>query len=315
MSIALENQLLFQPHERLDAMARAGYPIHVFVNPVEYHGPHLSLGNDRILSERLAQRLHERLSRRYGPMPFIVGGYVDFGCDPCPGVGSTNLTYSQLEPLVFKMLSGLADLGFMRVIVHTFHGSPFHNHAIHSAMRKLRRRGMRVLAVFDRTIDFISHFDAQRYEPLRGILGDPGFGRVMARLDDDFHAGFFETSVALYVAPDTVSPVYRELPDCPVVKRTGLLHALARLLRPFWKEAGDLVNAAQSLGWLALRPFPGYTGVPSLASAVAGEFYVEKLILPRYEQACVDALWGTAPDTPPNSAWSAPLARLIGGRV
>src|SRR5690348_2993131 len=103
MSIALQNQLLFQPHDRLSDLARSGHPVHVFVNPVEYHGPHLSLGNDRILSERLASRLHERLCRVRGPMPFVVGGCIDFGSDPCPGVGSTNLTYAQLEPLISKM--------------------------------------------------------------------------------------------------------------------------------------------------------------------------------------------------------------------
>lgn len=56
----LDDQLIFRPHSQLADLARAGAPVHLFVNPVEYHGPHLSLGNDRILSERIAQKLPRR---------------------------------------------------------------------------------------------------------------------------------------------------------------------------------------------------------------------------------------------------------------
>ena len=80
MSLALEEQLLYVPHHRTRALLASGLPVHVLVNPVEYHGPHLSLGNDRILSERIARRLHARLNAARGiDFPFLVGGVIDFG--------------------------------------------------------------------------------------------------------------------------------------------------------------------------------------------------------------------------------------------
>ncbi|MFN7132430.1 MAG: hypothetical protein ACK4N5_10120, partial [Myxococcales bacterium] len=36
-------------------------PVYLTVNPVEYHGPHLSLHNDRLVSEGLVRALHARL--------------------------------------------------------------------------------------------------------------------------------------------------------------------------------------------------------------------------------------------------------------
>jgi len=290
--------------------------VHVFINPVEFHGPHLSLGNDRILSERLARQLHQRLQASQGDMPFIVGGHIDFGSDPCPGLGSTNLTYGQLKHLVVTQAEGLAELGIQRVIYHTFHGSPFHNHAIHAGIEHLERRGVKALNVFDLTVAMILDFQPERYAPLRQFLASNAeFDFVMSKLPDDYHAGYFETSVALHLAPETVSPDYRDLPPCPELKTNPLLKRLSKGLESVWKQAGELEHGAKTLAWMALDPFPGYTGVPHLASAEAGQFYVERLILPQYERTARNVLWGKDPAPKTPLGWSRPLAPLIGGRV
>jgi hypothetical protein len=49
--------LLDLPHIEAAARAGEGAPAFLFVNPVEYHGPHLSLHNDRHISVGLARRL------------------------------------------------------------------------------------------------------------------------------------------------------------------------------------------------------------------------------------------------------------------
>lgn len=315
MSFPLAEQLLFKPHQSLAEIVAAGWPVHVFVNPVEYHGPHLSLGNDRILSERIARKLHARLCASQGDIPFIVGGNIDFGSDPCPGKGSTGLTYGELRHLVLTLVDGLVALGIKRVIFHTFHGSPFHNQAIHAGMERLAKHGIKSLSVFDLVIRTIVDFSAERYVPLRACLAsDEEFQRVLRCLPDDYHAGFFETSVALYAAGETVAADYTQLPPCPELHANPLLARLAEGLQPWWKNAAEIDHGAKTLAWMALKPFPGYTGIPSLASAQAGEFYVEELILPPYEKACLDVLWGSgsAPATP--FAWSRPFARLLGGR-
>lgn len=316
MSLLLDDQLLFKPHSALKVIAESGWPVHVFVNPVEYHGPHLSLGNDRILSERLARRLHDRLCVSQGDMAFVVGGHIDFGCDPCPGLGSTNLSYGQLKHLILTQAEGLAQLGVQRVIYHTFHGSPFHNHAIHAGIDYLQTRGVKALNVFDLAVAMILDFQPERYAPLRRFLAsDAEFELVMSKLPDDYHAGFFETSIALYLAPETVASDYGALPPCPDFQARPLLQRLSKGLRPLWKQADELDHATKTLAWMALKPFPGYTGVPHLASAAAGDYYVEQLILPHYERTTRNVLWGRDPAPRTPLGWSRPLAPLIGGRV
>jgi hypothetical protein len=36
------------PHHDARRLARSGAPVYLTINPVEYHGPHLSLHNDRL---------------------------------------------------------------------------------------------------------------------------------------------------------------------------------------------------------------------------------------------------------------------------
>src|SRR3990167_970609 len=306
----LSDQLIFRPHNQLAALARSGAPVHLFVNPVEYHGPHLSLGNDRILSERIALKLHERLQQQ-GDFPFVSGGHIDMGCDPCPGPGSVSTTYSQLKSSLRQRVDALVDIGVQRVIFHTFHGSPFHQHALDWAVERLHRNGVRAVNLFSATIDLIVNFDPALYAPLRDLLpSQADFDRVLAILPSDHHAGFFETSVALYVAPETVAPDYHNVPPCPPLPASAALMGLARLLK-----SRELENTAYSMAWMLLKPFPGYTGIPALASPEAGRFYVEDLILPRYVQRCRDVLWGDVPPPRAGLAWTRPFAPIVGGRI
>lgn len=319
MSIPLEDQLLFQPHHTLKEILASECPVHVFVNPTEYHGPHLSLGNDRILSERIARKLHAELCQvrqeSIQSMPFLVGGNIDFGCDPCPGKGSTSVTYNRLKSMVQTLADGLVKIGVKKIIFHTFHGSPFHNHAIHSVIDRLAQQDVRAVNVFDLVIQMILEFDPERYEPVRKLLdSDATFERVLASLPFDTHAGFFETSIALSVAPETVSDIYLKLPDCPDTAPGPTVDRLMEKLHPIWHHAHELGHSVAALNWTKLKPFPGYTGIPSLASKEVGEFYVNQLILPQYKTACLNGLWGdgSIPQTP--FAWTKPLAPLFGGR-
>ena len=317
MSLALHEQLLYTPHHLIRELMDSGAPVHVLVNPVEYHGPHLSLGNDRILSERLARKLHHRLNAERGENhPFLVGGVIDFGSDPTPGDGSVGINYTQLSRLVTGVADGLIALGARRVIFHTFHGSPFHCHAIHQGIERLRRAGIPSLSVFDLLLNAVINYDEAQFAPLADCFDNPAdYQTVRDRLPFDLHAGFFETSVALYLAPDTVSGIYKTLPPCPDVDVPRALKPLTQLLERFPAMSREIEHTSVALAWMQLKPFPGYTSYPSLASAKAGELFIERLMLPLYVKASLEVLWGLAKTPPAQFAWLKPLAPLLGGRV
>ena len=43
------------PHDAARRLVQSGAPVYLFVNPVEYHGPHLPLHNDRIIAHGIAR--------------------------------------------------------------------------------------------------------------------------------------------------------------------------------------------------------------------------------------------------------------------
>src|SRR6185436_19809356 len=96
----------------------------------------------------------------------------------------------------------------------------------------------------------------------------------------DFHAGFFETSVALHYAPYSVSPLHLTLPPCPPSTPDRLFLFASRLAGKLGRSmlARELELAAVGLGWNAIRPFPGYTGRPHLANPASGEVFARKII-------------------------------------
>ncbi len=303
------------PHNEIKEIVESGVPVHLFVNPVEYHGPHLSLNNDRILSEVLAEKLHSSLCDEKSEMPYITGGNINFGSDPCEGKGSIGITYTKLKYLIEKQARSLAELGVKRVIYHTFHGSPFHSHAIHCGIKVFEKYGIRAINCFDLVVSMIIHFDKNRYKPLRDLLpSEKDYDNVSECLSNDTHAGFFETSVSLFLAPETVSSEHKELPPCPEIKIGPILGLLVSLLHKAGMNRDELEMTIKVLKWTALKPFPGYTGIPGLASKEVGEFYVNELILPRYHKACIEVLWekGEVPKTP--IGWTRFLSSLVGGR-
>jgi creatinine amidohydrolase len=90
-----------------------------------------------------------------------------------------------------------------------------------------------------------------------------------------------------------------------VTKLLGGLPALAR----------EIEHTSVAMAWMQLKPFPGYTSYPSLATTKAGEFFVEQLILPLYEEGCQKVLWGREQAPKAQFQWLRPVAGILGGRV
>ena len=57
--------LLDIPHQEARRLVKSGAPVYLSVNPVEYHGPHLSLHNDRLISIGLIREVHEAFAKKH----------------------------------------------------------------------------------------------------------------------------------------------------------------------------------------------------------------------------------------------------------
>jgi creatinine amidohydrolase len=190
----------------------------------------------------------------------------------------------------------------------SFHGAPLHSLALQAGVDYLRAHGVRALAPLHVILRELVMFDGDAAtefaDGLAFISDDAARARVARTLHSDFHAGFFETSVALHYAPGSVSPRHRELPPCPAFAPEPRLAAAARVARLLGRHelARELDFAAVGQAWGELDPFPAYTSHPALAQAASGAAFARH-ILDRYEPAALAVLDGDAAPPAPIMTW------------
>lgn len=303
--------------EAREAVA-CGAPVFLPVNPVEYHGPHLSLRNDGHVTAGLIGDLHARLARNHPDWPLLRAPDLDVGADVLPGPGARLVPYAAAARHIVDAALSLADLGARSVVLMTFHGSPLHGHALEEAVTALSRRGVRAVSPFNALLrSFIQGHMAgerQRFEDAFPDASDELRAGLEQSLHFDLHAGLLETSLTLHYAPETVHPGYRDLPPCPAITPRAPMQAAARVAAALGHRAlaRELEFAALGLGWHVLEPFLGYTGSPHLASAELGAVFTE-LILDHLTPVVEDVLAGRAASPPPIMPWL--RAATLGGRL
>ena len=285
------------------------------VNPVEFHGPHLSLHNDRLISKGIIRDLHRVLAQERPDLPLLELADLEVGVDPASGPGSRPIPYRTVRDLVVRTCAALAELSPSGVVIMTFHGSPLHELALQAGVDYLMERGIPALAPLNILLQELLGLDGERYAPAVAGIADPVVRDELVRnLPHDFHAGFFETSLSLHYAPGSVDPGYRSLPPCPVPvphAGFGLMGRMARRLGAT-QLAEELELAATGIGWGRIRPFPCYTSRPSCASPEAGAYFASEIVA-KFAPVVRDVLAGQAAPPRPTMAWVRWLT--LGGRL
>jgi creatinine amidohydrolase len=302
------------PHQDARRLARSGAPVYLTINPVEYHGPHLSLHNDRLISLGLVRDLHVVLAGERDE-PLLLGADLEVGVEPCPGVGTRRTPYPIMRHLVLEACRALAELGATKVVLMTFHGAPLHNLAIEAGVELLRLGGVRAVSPFNVVLNELLQLEPSRYAAAFAHVEDEAErAQMVAALPLDFHAGFFETSMALHYAPESVAPDYKSLPPCADVRPDRKFVLAAKMAGALGAErlSRELTFAAAGVGWNALRPFPGYTGRPHRATPQAGAVFAREIIQ-QYVAIVTEVFAGRAESPTPIMRWAARLT--LGGRV
>jgi len=267
------------PHQEARSLLERGAPLFMPVNPVEYHGPHLSLHNDALISRGIASDLHARL---FPEQPLLYARDLEVGVEPCPGPGTRASPFLAVASAVREATRAAVELGARKIVFVTFHGAPLHAHALDEGVSRAEELGARAVAPLTPVLErMVELDDPSPLAPACAFIEDAALrAEALAGLQLDFHAGFFETSLALHYAPESVSDIRHALPPCPRPEADPALIAASRAARLVGKTvlARELAFAALGQGWNNLRPFPGYTGRPSLASKEAGAVFVDVLM-------------------------------------
>jgi creatinine amidohydrolase len=306
-------------HSKARGLLAGGAPVFLPINPVEYHGPHLSLHNDALISRGLAHGVHAELAAGSGAgekgndWPFLVASDLEIGVDPTPGLGSRATSYREACAVVVGACRALVELGAKRVVLVTFHGSPLHSLAVDAGVRWLGRHGVPALSPLNLLLRAMLDIRVEDYADAYATVEDATEREaIMREAPFDLHAGFLETSLALNYAPDSVDPLHTRLPPCPEIVPDAKLLAASRAAERFGRGvlAKELRFSAFGLGWHALRPFPGYTSRPHRASREAGAV-IARHIVREFAATSARVLAGEEAPPTPIMPWIAPLT--LGG--
>jgi creatinine amidohydrolase/Fe(II)-dependent formamide hydrolase-like protein len=225
--------------------------------------------------------------------------------------------FAVTRDLVLEACRALAELGAKRVVILTFHGGPLHALAIEAGVSWLAAHDVRAVAPLNAILRrMLMMDDPAELAPAVAHIADPEERAATLRdLPRDFHGGFFETSVALALTPGSVSQeIMRGLAPCPAITPDAVMSRAARVAGALRHPvlARELQLAAHGTGWLALDPFPGYTGRPHLATVEAGRFFVQ-LMVDQLAPLIHDVLEGRGRSPAPIMPWIERMS--LGGRV
>ena len=201
---------------------------------VEPHGPHLPLSTDRLLSELNAQRAATALQEKGVPAliaPSLAYGVTDFA----EGfAGAISIPSEVLEGFLYAGARAWLEQGARHICLINHHLEPGQLATIKAAQRRIGEE-----------------FGAHRISAPQVI--SRRWGRL---LGDEFrsgacHAGSYETSLVLVVAPELVSKQRAELPALEV---------------SLSKAIGAGATRFKDIGMTS-----AYTGAPAAASREEGE--------------------------------------------
>lgn len=206
----------------------------------EAHGPHLPLDTDVRISEGMAIRAAARLEGagvRAVVLPTLPYGVTEYaGAFP----GTLSVSAKVVTALVVELLAAAARAGAAGLAIANSHFEPAHIDALFAAVALLKGE-VAVPVVFPNVA-------SRRYATRLGAEFQSGA----------CHAGAYETSIVLALAPDRVDEAARAaLPEVPID-----LAAAMRAGASTFGEAGG-VHA--------------YFGAPAEGTAEAGDRYLDEL--------------------------------------
>lgn len=209
------DQLTFWEIESLDKRI----PVILPIAATEQHGAHLPLATDRMIGEHFARQIHLKEPDQVLILPAVAVGCSDHHMDFS---GTLTLSHQAFMQQVKKIIQSVIHHGFTNIILLNSHGG---NQGVGQVL--VENIGYKYP---DCEVVMISWWQIAREELLK--ITETGFGGVG-------HAGEFETSLMMLIAPDLVRKdriAKGENQEGYTWSKADLLHAPGALLYRTMKE-------------------------------------------------------------------------------
>ncbi len=248
------------------------------LGPLEEHGPHLPFGVDAFNADYVATDVARIIRDHASSIPVVKLPLFYLGTKVYRKGGSLRTRQRVLRDLLYDYGISLRNHGFRRLILIGAHGGPHDMVAFEEAARTLSRKGLTTISLTSRLIfNFLS---GQFVNKIAKRLGSQFSEEDRKILKQDYHAGWWETSMMLWLYPHLVDPGYRELP-ATLVPHTKLWNTSPWEIGPGLGYMGAPAKAsaefAEAAGEVLREDI-----IPLIRSFLAGELTQKKLHSPLY---------------------------------
>jgi creatinine amidohydrolase len=204
----------------LAALDRARTVVILTVSPLEEHGPHLPVGVDAFTAAFFARRIAERVVAERPGWRAVLAPPLHLGSFTFDDVGTVRVRQRTLRDVVREYGESLARGGFRYLLVANGHAGPGHLAALEEAAAAVSRRHRVTMVSFTGHLAWT--FLRGGFLPeIEAALGRPFTETERRAFGEDAHAGWWETSMMLWLRPDLVDGAYRDLPAAryPLLER------------------------------------------------------------------------------------------------
>ena len=229
-------------------------PVILPVAATEQHGAHLPLATDRMIGEHFCRQLHQTIPQQVLILPSLAVGCSDHHLD---FPGSLSLGHTSFQMYVEDVLSSVVHHGFSNLIIFNSHGG---NQGIGQVI-------MESFGYENKTVKLVLITWWRLVLNALSELSTTGPGGVG-------HAGEFETSLMLHIAPDLV--------------QMDRIEPMANEASYPWAE-GDMIRGANAGLYRTMKEMTpnGVYGDPKAANPEKGE-QITTLVVDRLREVALD---------------------------
>lgn len=238
-------ELNYQELEKLPADRTLFFLV---ISPLEEHAPHLPLGTDVFIAGHFAQKCAEELGQNRPDWNAVLFAPLYLGTNVFKFKGSVRHSLRAVYDVLLGYGKSVAEWGFKYLVVISAHGGAGHIAVLEEAAAKISRK-FRIKTISLTGVIAINLLLGKYIDKIQNTLYRRLDQEELKNLEHDYHAGWWETSMMLWLRPELVKEKYKELP--PVL-----------IENPLQLRADAALKLGQGLG---------YFGTPSFADVRLAE--------------------------------------------
>jgi len=195
---------------QIEALNRGKTIVLIAISPLEEHGPHLPVGVDAFNAWFFANHTAETVLKARPDYDALLFPLLPLGTQVYKHIGSFYIKPETLYDIVYNTGRSIARYGFANIFVINAHGTPKQFVAIESACRKVsKKENARMVSLSGGLA--MKLLSGELWRQIAVKLGREFSAEEKHLLKHDYHAGWWETSMALLYNPELVDKSYQDL--------------------------------------------------------------------------------------------------------